>query len=197
MDKNWISRLANDIERKHGKEMRDHIFGDFENIKNTHKPTAAWFANFTKGLDELNDRKFAIEVLIKQCPCTWKEAEREKSIRESYEKSNSFEEFVLLCDKTGVVSQIIEYEDNIIYLLKKPRNKKTAGKCGKGCHCSLASHTEVYASDLFCHCCTVGFDGRPFRKVFGDDIRIEFIESFITNGNPCKTAVYIPKKVNW
>jgi hypothetical protein len=197
MRKRWLNQLAKDIETQYGKEIRDNIFGDIDGISNDHEEISAWFANFIKGLDGLDDKEFVKEMMAKRCPCGWKEKAREEAVRNSYENSQSFEEFALLCEKSGVVSQKIEYKDNVLYLLKNPMSHKSAGSCGKGCHCSLARITDEYISDLFCHCCTVGFDGRPFRKVFGDDIKVEFIESFVTNGNPCKTAVYIPIKENW
>ena len=199
MNKTWINRLASDIEKKHGKEARDRIFGDINTVGNDRQAMTVWFENFIAKLDELNDNEFVKEIMAKRSPCRWNEKLRVDAVKNSYENSTSFEEFAFLCDKNGFVSQKIEFDtnDNVLYLLKLPMNKMNSGKCGKGCHCFLACRTDKYISDLFCHCCTVGFDGRPFRNVFGNDIKIEFIESFITNGKPCKTAVYIPKKEDW
>ena len=35
MNKQWILRLAADIEERHGKEERDRIFGDIDGVKNS------------------------------------------------------------------------------------------------------------------------------------------------------------------
>jgi len=197
MNKTWLNQLASDIEEKYGSDVRDGIFGELDGVKDGHKAISAWFGNFIKKMDELNDEEFVKKILVKRSPCAWKEKERADVIRDGYENSKSFAEFASLLAESGIISDKIEFNDNVLYLIKNPMDRKNIGACGKGCHCALACHAEEYASDLFCHCCTVGFDGRPFREVFGDDVRIEFIESFITNGNPCKTAVYAPEKKGW
>jgi hypothetical protein len=196
MNKACLKQLASDIKEKYGNEISDSIFGDINEIDNGHKAIASWFSNFVKSLDNLDDKEFVKKMLTDRSPCIWKEGERVEIIRKSYEESQSFEEFASLLGERSVGDRV-EFNDNVLYLIKNPVDKKDIGSCGKGCHCALACHTEEYISDIFCHCCTVGFCGRPFRKVFGDDIRVEFIESFITNGNPCKTAIYVPKKANW
>jgi len=63
MNKQWISCLADGIEKKHGKETRSRIFGDINSMANTSEYLSAWFENFTNGLDGLNDKEFLQQMM--------------------------------------------------------------------------------------------------------------------------------------
>ena len=63
MDKNWISKLAGEIEARHGKEARDKIFGDIDSVENNPLSLSAWFDNFTTGMDKLDDKEFLQQMM--------------------------------------------------------------------------------------------------------------------------------------
>jgi hypothetical protein len=148
MDKAWISKLAGDVEAKHGKEARDKIFGDIESVKTTPKSVSEWFDSFTTGMDELGDKEFLQQILAKRCPCGGNWEKQGKNIKALYDKSKTLEEFIeLLRPKHG---DILELKGNILYLTKPLSKSRAAGSCGKGCHCGLAKGTDKAVSDIFC-----------------------------------------------
>lgn len=192
MNKIWLNKLALDIEKKHGKEARDKIFGDMDSVTSSHTSRSAWFNNFITGMDELDDKDFLQKMMTEHCPCG-SDASRTKlgkKYKKIYDKSESLDEFVASID----FGDAKELCGNVLYLTKYPRDHKVKGSCGGGCHCSLAKHTEKYISDIFCYCCTVGHTGIPFKKAFGDDIKIEFIDSVIMGGKGCTMAIHLPPK---
>ena len=198
MDKKWLSQLANDIEVKYGKSTRDNLFGDIENIQNNPKFLSAWFKNFTSGMDFLNDKEFLQHMMANHCPCGDAYEKDGKAMKEIYDKSHTLAEFVDLnrkwmYDKYGD-TDIMELNGNVLYMTKPLGGHTDTGSCGKGCHCWLAINTDNVVSDIFCHCCTIGHTGRPFQVAFGDDIKMEFIESIICGGKKCIMAIYLPEK---
>ena len=197
MDKNWLSELAADIEMKHGKEARDKIFGDIDSIEDTPEALAAWFDNFTTGMDELNDKEFLQQMMIRYCPCGWGELETKqqgKILKEQYDRSESLEEFLEFLETCDFIGDILEPCGNILYLIKPMPEEMDVGTYGKGCHCYLARNTKKIVSDIFCYCCTIAHTGNMFKAAFGDDIKMEFIESIICGGKSCTMAVYLPSK---
>lgn len=200
MDKEWISQLASDIKEKYGKETCDKIFGDIDGIKDDHESLSTWFGNFTSAMDELDDKEFLQQMMVKHCPCGGNNVELGKVIKEFYDNSNTLEEFVnslykWLYEKyNGDVDAMELRRGNVLYLIKPLKVSKNAGRFGKGCHCSLAMYTEKTVSDIFCYCCTIGHTGKMFKIAFGDEIKIEFIESIITGGKECTMAVHLPEK---
>jgi hypothetical protein len=199
MNKQWLARLAEIIEERHGKDARAQIFGDIDSIGSGQKSRAAWFARFTSGMDSLNDKEFLAAMMADHCPCGGNAEKEGKSIKALYDKSKSLEEFVDLFsakehEQWKGREDTKELRGNVLYMTKKPMNSKTTGKCGKGCHCGLAKHTDIYVSDIFCYCCTVGHTGKPFKAAFGDDIKLEFIDSLIIGGKGCILAIHLPEK---
>jgi len=199
MNKNWISRLAGDIEAKYGKEARDRIFGDIDNIKSGKKSLSAWFENFTSGMDNLNDTEFLQQMMTDRCPCGGDYEKDGKTMKELYDQSETLEEFVdslvkWFHKKWKGREDKMELHGNVLYMIKIPGGGKVAGSCGKGCHCSLAKFTEKTVSPIFCYCCTIGHTGRPFQVAFGNDIKMKFIESIICGGGACTMAVHLPEK---
>ena len=199
MNKQWILQLASDIEAKYGKEQQDYIFGDVDSMTNEPKCLSAWFGNFTRGLDELNDKKYLRQMMASRCPCGGDYEKDGKEIRTFYDDSKTLEEFVGLLRKrypypTG--GDLMELRSNVLYMTKPPGPGRHTdmGSCGKGCHCWLAKHTDNAVSDIFCHCCTIGHTGRPFQVAFGDDIKMELIESIVCGGKQCIMTVDLPKK---
>jgi hypothetical protein len=94
MNKKWISKLAGDVELRHGKEARNRIFGDIDSIETGPKSLSTWFDNFTAGMDELDDKNFLQQMMVNHCPC-WGDYEKNgKNIKELYDKSKSLEEFM-------------------------------------------------------------------------------------------------------
>ena len=91
-------------------------------------------------------------------------------------------------------TDVMELRGNVLYMTKPLGDCTDTGSCGKGCHCWLAMHTNKAVSDIFCHCCTIGHTGRPFQIAFGDDIKMELIESIICGGKACVMTVHLPKK---
>jgi hypothetical protein len=198
MNKQWISQLAGDVEAKYGKKQRDRIFGDIEGVHDTPESLSAWFRNFTIGMDELNDKKFLQQMMANRCPCGGDDEENGKAMKEFYDNSKTLDEFIDLFGKwlhkkyNGDVDKM-ELRGNVLNMIKPSGGHKVTGSCGNGCHCFLARFTEKIVSDIFCHCCTIGHTGRMFKVAFGDDIKMEFIESIICGGKECVMAVHLPK----
>jgi len=199
LNKEWISQLAGDIETKYGKETRERIFGDIESVKNDHDSLSAWFGNFIRGIDELNDKEFLTAMLAERCPCGYSDAE--KDIKKLYKESKTLEEFVTRLDENGIFNDKIKLRGNILYATKQLWSDVCAYFGGKhnhkgfyteSCHCPLASHTEESISDIFCHCCTVGYYSKMFKNALGVDVKVEFIDSVIIGGKGCTAAIYLP-----
>lgn len=194
MNNAWLLKVSADVEAKHGKAVRDKIFGDkVDNVWSDHASKSAWFENFTTEMDKLNDKDFLTATLIKHCPCGGGEAGFAKHaaiLKESYDKSETLAEFVA----TTNFYDKKKLDGNVLYLTKNKARSKDTGLCGKGCHCGLAKHADKYVSDIFCYCCTVGHTGRPFQIAFGDDIKIEFVDSLIIGGKGCTMAIHLPEK---
>ena len=94
MNKSWLKQLAADIEARYGKQARDNIFGDIDGIKNSAKSKAAWFDNFTTGLDALDDKEMLQKWLAYRCPCGSDYEKDGARLKEFYDKSKDLEEFV-------------------------------------------------------------------------------------------------------
>ena len=199
MNKAWLKQLASDIEARHGKDVHGRIFGDIDSIEDTPEAISVWFDNFTTGMDALNDKEFLQQMMAKHCPCGGVNEEDGNIMKEFYDNSKTLDEFVdsyykWVYEKYDGDVDAMELRGNVLYLTKPPGGHETTGSCGKGCHCFLAKDTEKYVSDIFCYCCTIGHTGKTFQYVFGDDIKMEFIESIICGGKGCTMAVHLPKK---
>ena len=196
MDKNWILQLAEDIEERHGSEVRDKIFGDVDLVCDDHESISAWFDNFVIGMDELNDREFLSSMMAKHCPCRYTEAEED--IKKIFEETNTLEEFVARLDENGIFSDSVKLSGNVLYATKQPFSvygkHNHSGRYSEKCHCDLASHTERPISDIFCHCCTVGYYEKMFKNALGVDVKVEFVDSVIKGGTGCAAAIYLPEK---
>ena len=147
LDINWISKLADDVEARHGKELRNRIFGDIYNIGETPEALSKWFDNFTTGMDKLNDKEFLQQMMVKHCPCGGVNEEDGKKMKEFYDNSKTLDEFVdsyykWLYIKYNGDLDAMELRGNVLYLTKPLGGHKTTGSCGKGCHCFLAKDTE-------------------------------------------------------
>jgi len=200
MDKQWISLLAGDIESQYGKETRGSVFGDIDSVQNDHESLSAWFDHFTTEMDELDDKKFLQRMMANRCPCGGDYADDGKMMRIFYDKSGTLTEFVdsyrkWLYNKYDGDIDAMELTGSVLYMIKPWKKSETANRCGEGCHCGLAMHTNKTVSDIFCYCCTIGHTGRSFQFAFGNDIKMKFIESIITGGKECTMAVYLPEKI--
>jgi hypothetical protein len=198
MNKQWILQLAGDIGNKYGKETCDRIFGNIDSMENSPESISAWFNSFSKGLDDLNDKTFLQQMMANHCPCGGNYEIDGRAMKDIYERSNTLTEFVDALKKWNIDKygdyDIVELRDNVLFMTKPLGESTGTGSCGKGCHCWLAMHTNKTVSDIFCHCCTIGHTGRPFKVAFGDDIEMKFIESIICGGKACVMAVQIPEK---
>jgi len=197
MNKQWLLQLASDIEKRHGKDIRDRLFGDILNLEHTPEEISAWFSNFVAEMDKLNDKAFLQKMMASRCPCGGDYEKDGKEIKMFYDNSETLDEFVGLLKKrypypTG--GDLMELRGNVLYMTKPLSHSDNQGKCGKGCHCWLAKYTDEAVSDIFCYCCTIGHTGRPFQVAFGDDIKMELIESIICGGKACVMTVHLPKK---
>ena len=199
MNKKWLKKLSEIIEARHGKEICNRIFGDIDAASDCQASLSAWFDTFTSGMDELNDKEFLAGMMSEHCPCRGNPEEDGAIIKDLYEKSGTLDGFVKLFDEWqhslwGGQEDITQLRGNVLYMTKRPVNDPNCGKCGKGCHCWLAKHTDKYISDIFCYCCTVGHTGKPFKAAFGEDTKLEFIDSLIVGGKGCTMAIHLPKK---
>ncbi|MCL2571612.1 MAG: hypothetical protein FWE11_04335 [Defluviitaleaceae bacterium] len=198
MNKKWISQLAGDIEEKYGKDTRETLFGDIDSIKNDPIFLANWFDNFVTGMDKLDDKAFLQAMMANRCPCGGGDAGNAAAMKEFYDNSKTLEEFVdsfgkWMYKKYNGDVDTLKLQGNVLYLTKPLMENPNAGSCGKGCHCFLARNTEKVVSKIFCHCCTIGHTGKMFKIAFGDDIRMEFIESIICGGKGCTMTVHLPE----
>ena len=196
MDKKWLEKLASDVEAKHGTEARDRIFGDIQNIPNDYVSEKEWFNRFTRGMDELNDRGFLTNVLAERCPCVCDDIE--DNIRKNFSESKTLEEFVARLDQDGLFDDTVRLEGNVLYATKQPFKKhgkhKHSGPYAEKCHCSLASCVQQPISDIFCHCCTVGYYSKMFKHALNKELKVEFVSSVISGGEGCTAAIYLPEK---
>ena len=199
MNKKWILELADSIEVKYGEETRDRIFGDIESINYNSNSLSDWFKNLIDGLDKLNDREYLISIMVENCPCYYKEAEDD--IRQIYSEAKSLEEFVKRLDENGIFNDVIELRGNVMYATKQLWSnvcEQFGGKhyhdglFSKSCHCFLASCSKEPISDIFCHCCTVGYYSKMFKNALGIDVKVEFVDSVLIGGNGCTAAIYLP-----
>jgi len=199
MNKQWLLCLANDMTERYGKETCARIFGNIDNMAHTPEYLSAWFENFTTELDELNDKTFLQQMLASRCPCGGNYEKEGQVYKELYNKSDTLIEFVRNINKWHIDeygdSDKMELRGNVLYMTKPLGASTDTGNCGRGCHCWLAMHTNKEVSDIFCHCCTIGHTGRPFQVAFGDNIKMEFIESIICGGKACIMTVHLPEKI--
>jgi len=190
MDKKWLSRLAVIVEARHGKEVCERVFGDIYSVEKNHAAKAAWFERFTSGMDDLDDKEFLANMMADNCPCGGGSEREAIKLRENYNKSETLEDFVAMT-KFGDKKKLV---GNVLYLTKNKTRRKNMGQIAQGCWCELAGHADKYVSDIFCYCCTVGHTGKAFKKAFGDDTRVEFVESLIVGGKGCTVAIHLPVK---
>lgn len=199
MNKQWISQLAANIEDKHGKEKRDRIFGNINDIQGSPEFLSAWFENFTTGMDELDDKEYLQRMMANHCPCGGDYEKDGLAYKEIYDKSDTLVKFVdgiieWHFDKYGDMDEM-ELRGNVLYMTKPLGGCTDTGSCGKGCHCWLAMHANNLVSDIFCHCCTIGHTGRPFNVAFGDGIKMELVESIVGGGKKCIMSIHLPEKI--
>jgi len=199
MDKNktdWLEKIASDVEAKYGSEIRGRVFGDLSKINDDHDSIKTWFERFISGMDKLNDKSFLTSVMAAHCPCS--HPELEKNIRKNYQESGNLKEFAKRLDDDGLFEDTIKLEGNVLMAVKKPFSKYGAHKheepYSKSCHCDLGSRADKPISDIFCHCCTVGFYGKMFKNALNADVKVELIDSVIMGGKSCTSAIYLPEK---
>ena len=203
MDKKWITQLADKIKEKYGEDTRNRIFGDIDNIDYNCNTLPDWFENFTKGLDELNDRDFLISYMSENCPCYYKEAE--ENIRKLYNEVKSLDEFVKRLDEDGIFNDNTKLRGNVLYATKQKWSyvcDKFGGKHNHNgmfsgsCHCFLASCSKEPISDILCHCCTVGNYSKMFKNALGVDVKVDFVDSVLIGGTGCTAAIHLPEIIN-
>lgn len=198
MNKQWIYQLANDIEEKHGKEKCNRIFGNIDDIQSSFESLSVWFEKFTTGMDELSDKAFLQQMMAARCPCGEDYVKIGQAYKRLYDESDTLDSFVNAqrqwhIDEYGD-TDIMELCGNVLYMTKPLGGSTDTGSCGKGCHCWLAMNANSVVSDIFCYCCTIGHTGRPFQIAFGNDIKMEFVESIVCGGKNCVMTVQLPEK---
>lgn len=195
MNKEWLERIASDIEAKHGTEAREKIFRNMQELSEDDDSVREFFHRFVKGMDELDDKEFLTSVMANNCPCGHSDAE--KSIKKAYGKSKTLEEFAQRLEREGIIDDEVSLRGNVLTLTKYPFEKYGKhdhnGKYITLCHCELASHTMQPVSDIFCHCCTVGFYGKMFKNALGVDVKVVFRDSYIIGGKACTADIYLPE----
>jgi hypothetical protein len=152
-------------------------------------------------MDELDDKDFLTAVLTNRCPCRYTDAEED--IKKLYEETATLEEFVVRLDENGIFQDKVELRGNVLYATKLPwlkcsellglRGHQHEGRYTATCHCFLASHTNEPISDIFCHCCTVGYYGKMFENALGVEVKVEFVDSVIIGGKGCTAAIHLPE----
>jgi len=202
MNKQWISSLTGDIEAKYGKPMCEKMFGDTDKIKNDYDSLTAWFNNFIVAMDNLGESDYMKTLMASHCPCRY--ADAEEDIKKVYEESETLEEFVAQLDCNGIFQDNVELRGNVLYATKLTwsKSRELLGLCGhnhkgcyaESCHCFLASHINKPISNIFCHCCTVGYYSKMFRNALGFDVKVDFIGSVISGGEGCTAAIHLPAK---
>ena len=103
-----------------------------------------------------------------------------------------------MLDEDGLFEDKIILEGNVLIATKHPFSKYGKhdynGPYATTCHCYIGSHSEKPISDIYCHCCTVGYYGKMFKNALGVDVKVKLIESVISGGNNCTAAIYLPEK---
>lgn len=192
----WLEKLAEAIEAKYGKESRDRIFGDTSCLTLDHEPLAEWFEKFNLGLDELDDKDFLTTTIAGLCPCRCPEIE--VNIRKNYEESKNLREFVDRIDKDGLFEDKVSLDGNVLFATKHPFSKygerNHNGPYATTCHCYIGNHSEKPISDIYCHCCTVGYYGKMFKNALNKDIKVKLVESVLSGGKNCTAAIFLPEK---
>ena len=196
MNKEWLSKLASDIEAKHGTVIRNKIFGDIVNLSEDDTDICSFFHKIVSEMDKLDDKYFLTSVMANNCPCGHKDFET--IIKSTYNESDTLEEFAERLECGNLIEDLVSLNGNILTLTKHPFEKygkhSHTGLFTKSCHCGLASHAKEPISNIFCHCCTVGFYGKMFKNALGVDVKVEFIDSVITGGKGCTAAIHLPLK---
>ena len=190
--------VADSIEAKYGAEVRNKMFGDIDVVSMNHDSLCNFFHKFVSEMDKLDDKDFLTGVMAECCPCYHRGIE--ENIRKNYAKSKTIGEFAHRLDEDRLFDDTIKLEGNILIATKRPFEKHGkhdhTGPYTTTCHCELASHAQHPVSDIFCHCCTVGFYGKMFKNALGQDVKVEFVESVITGGRGCTAAIHLPEKEN-
>jgi AraC-like DNA-binding protein len=190
--------VADSIEAKYGAEVRNKIFGDIDVVSLNHDSLCKFFHKFVSEMDKLDDKEFLTGVMAECCPCYHRDLE--ENIRKNYAESRTLEEFARRLDEDGIFDDTIKLDGNILIATKRPFEKHGkhdhTGPYTTTCHCELASHAQQKVSDIFCHCCTVGFYGKMFKNALKQDVKVEFVESVITGGKRCTAAIHLPEKGN-
>ena len=196
MDQEWLGKIACDIEAKHGANVRKRIFGDLHKTPEDDGSVCEFFHRFVEGMDELDDYGFLTDIMAKHCPCGHQDFE--VIIKKTYDESKTLEEFAERLKRGNLIEDLISLDVKVLTLTKHPFEKYGEhdhnGLFTKGCHCGLASHAQKPISNIFCHCCTVGFYGKMFKNALGIDVEVVFIDSVIIGGKSCTAAVYLPPK---
>ncbi len=196
MSENWLENLASDVEANYGEKARIRIFVDLQNMSSDPSSESEWFNNqFIPGMDELDNKDFLTIMMAKHCPCRCSHIE--ENIQKNYDASKTLEEFVSRLNKDGLFDDMLRLEGNVLYATKYPYEKygkhNHIGPYTTKCHCNLASCTQKPISDIFCHCCTVGFYSKMFKIALNQDVKVKFISSVISGGEGCTTAIYLPQ----
>jgi len=193
----WLSRLALEIGRPNGDSAQAGLLQGLEDVADDdHDAICVWFHSLIEKADALDDRPLAASLFADHCPCI--SPEIEDNVGKNFRDAADLPDFVARLNDDGLFSDVIRLEGNVLIATKQPWERYGMhdhdGCFSKACHCWLASHARAPISDLFCHCCTVGYYGKMFKSALGVDIRVELIESVISGGKGCTAAIYLPEK---
>lgn len=192
----WLEELAEAVEARHGMEACDKIFGDISGLTPDHEILAEWFGKFNLALDELDDKEFLTTAIAGLCPC--RSPEIEENIRKNYEESKDLREFVDRLDKDGLFEDKVSLDGNVLLATKHPFSKYGThghnGPYATTCHCYIGNHAEKPVSDIYCHCCTVGYYGKMFKNALNKDVKVKLVESVLSGGKNCTAAIFLPEK---
>lgn len=141
------------------------------------------------------------ETSISSCPC-YIEADKVEQAKAIFDKNTDIQSFVNEMNERHVIGKRIWYEpqEKAIYI-----TKMHACDCGRGCpssqtiirqrcHCGYVNHLDRNIPISYCKCAATFF--RPmFVPMFGENVRIEPVETVLAGGEDCVFRIMVDEEI--
>lgn len=174
----YIKKLAKNIDKVAGEEIRIKILKDCETLTAKHKKEkrAELMKAITERMENLLDERDIITIR-ESCAC--KPPKFLKKAKEIYAESQNIEDFLGNLQETGYAGKSIRLENDVIH-----------GKFGLGkCVCGMVGETKSEISISWCHCCKAHIRWL-YEKSLNIPLKVELTESVISGGEDCVYKVY-------
>ncbi len=162
---------------KHGKqEAGDRFAGEYPLGKSADvRKKMKWAKNLCSFLDENYDNE-TVKAIRMDCACEPSSAFSGK-IRAIYEKGKdpyAFSKNINMLD----LGFTLEYDGNS-YILEYPQ-----------CYCSCVKRVDETLPRAWCYC-TLGYNKRLFENIFGQEVRVELINSVKLGDAVCRIRITV------